>query len=420
MARVMPLSHVRLNSTSNGKIKQKRQIFKNTLLISIGMLTTYSIFVEKNEESLAEDVRPTSLPLYIYSYLPLNALSRLWGQFNSFTLPIYLREPGYRLYSTLFGVNLDEMKDSNLSNYPNLGEFFYRQIKPECRPIDPIALVNSPSDGRILSFGKVKGDEVEQVKGMTYKLNALLGTDNNNDDQSEIVHAIGDDSIFDESFHHHFHTNTSKEITTRSATSSGIAKTEKINIGDQSLHPTTASIYKAAAASNSIAESTNTDLFYAVIYLAPGDYHRFHSPVTWVTTHRRHFTGQLYSVAPYFQRTFQNLFVLNERVALLGYWKYGFFSMTPVGATNVGSIKLNFDKDLNTNVRNKKRNQCIEASYANASSLLSGRPLLKGEEMGGFKLGSTVVLVFEAPKNFEFTVKNGDKVKMGQSLGEII
>ena len=55
-------------------------------------------------------------------------------------------------------------------------------------------------------------------------------------------------------------------------------------------------------------------------------------------------TGDLFSVSPWMAKRLQNLFVLNERVALLGRWKHGFFSMVPVGATNVGSIKIDFDK----------------------------------------------------------------------------
>lgn len=85
-------------------------------------------------------------------------------------------------------------------------------------------------------------------------------------------------------------------------------------------------------------------LFFCVIYLAPGDYHRFHSPTNWVAETRRHFSGELYSVSPWMVKQLQNLFVLNERVVLLGKWRHGFFSMVPVGATNVGSIILNFDK----------------------------------------------------------------------------
>lgn len=195
-----------------------------------------------------------------------------------------------------------------------------------------------------------------------------------------------------------------------------------------------------------------TALYYVVVYLAPGDYHRFHSPTAWVAEKRRHFAGELYSVSPYLQRTLPGLFVLNERVVLLGRWRWGFFSFTPVGATNVGSIVVNFDRELRTNSlttdtaadraaeeaaeRGESYSGFVEATYEAASPILHGHALRRGEEMGGFKLGSTVVLVFEAPKGqrpsldegwmgektkrkggWNWAVEKGQKVKMGQALG---
>lgn len=40
----------------------------------------------------------------VMSTLPLKAISRLWGKFNELTIPYYLRVPGFKLYSFIFGV----------------------------------------------------------------------------------------------------------------------------------------------------------------------------------------------------------------------------------------------------------------------------------------------------------------------------
>lgn len=79
-------------------------------------------------------------------------------------------------------------------------------------------------------------------------------------------------------------------------------------------------------------------------------------------------------------------------------------------------------QELRTNVGSRRGHPLgtyTEAVYTAASPILDGQPLLKAQEMGGFCLGSTVVLVFEAPQDFNFFVKNGQKVKVGEALGEV-
>ncbi|KAI0845547.1 phosphatidylserine decarboxylase [Daldinia vernicosa] len=398
----------------------------------------------------------------VMSTLPLKALSRLWGKFNELTIPYYLRVPGFKLYSFIFGVNLDEVSEPDLRTYPNLSAFFYRTLKPGVRPLDPNpnALL-SPADGRVLQFGKIEGNDIEQVKGMTYTVDALLGKHtptpslsgegNEIPDQSPTPKR-GDESLVssDEEF-----ARVNGISYTLPNLLSGPDKAHESpskKLGDQAATPSSPGAVSEVRADLALGEKpwyallspeNRTALYYAVVYLAPGDYHRFHSPANWVVERRRHFAGELYSVSPYLQRTLPGLFTLNERVVLLGRWRWGFFSFVPVGATNVGSITINFDRELRTNslltdtaaeraaeeaaARGEPYAGFAEASYAAASSVLGGYALRRGEEMGGFKLGSTIVLVFEAPvagnpgakRGFAWAVEKGQKVKVGQALGYV-
>ncbi|KAF5339360.1 hypothetical protein D9611_009785 [Ephemerocybe angulata] len=385
--------------------------------------------------------------------LPLRNMSRLWGYVNSLELPVWFRPYGYRLYACAFGCNLDEI-ENDLASYPSLGAFFYRRLKPGLRQPENAALV-SPADGTVLHLGVVKGNQVEQVKGITYHLDALLGVERPGTPVSEAQHNRDLSIVDDQEFANVNGIEYSLEQLIGGSSSSGTATPASSSPTETDAllaHPPPRKYGERVDASvvdpahNTVAHDAKVahemgvrpsmerkasigarnirpghSLFFTVIYLAPGDYHRFHSPTAWVVEKRRHFIGELYSVSPWMAKRLENLFVLNERVALLGRWKYGFFGMVPVGATNVGSIKIHFDQALRTNVRGRPPpvGSFSEAVYTSASPILRGQPLTPGEEMGGFCLGSTIVLVFEAPSDFEFAVQNGQKVKVGQKLGDV-
>jgi phosphatidylserine decarboxylase len=389
------------------------------------------------------------------------------------------------LFTRLTYDSLSEVSDPDLHNYPNLAKFFYRTLKPGARPLDPNPnAILSPADGKVIQFGKIEHGEVEQVKGVTYSLDALLGSSaptpshsGTSTPTSNIASSANSPQPSSERDRH------GDEETIRSdeefAQVNGISytlpnlfsggqdkksKKKSSQPTDQSTKPKSSSEAEVRA-DLALAESerpwwaprsakTPTQLYYCVIYLAPGDYHRFHSPVSWVVTSRRHFAGELYSVSPYLQKTLPGLFTLNERVVLLGRWRWGFFSYTPVGATNVGSIVVNFDKELRTNSlltdtaadraaedaasKGEPYSGFSEATYENASSILGGHALKRGEEMGGFQLGSTIVLVFEAPKSrrtssfdqgymdekreggWQWRIETGQKVKVGEAIGEVM
>nr|KAF6312085.1 phosphatidylserine decarboxylase [Pipistrellus kuhlii] len=124
------------------------------------------------------------------------------------------------------------------------------------------------------------------------------------------------------------------------------------------------------------------------------------------------------SVNPGMARWIKELFCHNERVVLTGDWKHGFFSLTAVGATNVGSIRIYFDRDLHTNSPRYSKGSYNDFSFVTQANR-EGIPMRKGEHLGEFNLGSTIVLIFEAPKDFDFKLKAGQKIRFGEALGSL-
>nr|XP_022919819.1 phosphatidylserine decarboxylase proenzyme, mitochondrial [Onthophagus taurus] len=287
-----------------------------------------------------------------YCVLPLRMVSRWWGWLADKHMPEFVRPYIYGLYANTFGVNLSEAANDDLKSYKTLSDFFSRPLKDGVRTIDKNSFLVSPCDGTVLHLGTVHTNHVEQVKGVTYSLENFLGENT-------------------------WNKNNKKED------------------------------YRASLLHK---QEENHTLYQCVIYLAPGDYHRFHSPTDWKPSHRRHFHGELLSVNPLIAQWLPGLFCLNERAVYLGESQHGFFSFTAVGATNVGSIKVNFDKSLQTN--RPKSTQLTKDKF-----LGSNLSLKKGDPVGEFRMGSTIVLVFEAPPNFKFNIKCGQKVKMGQGIG---
>ncbi|CAG8611588.1 1842_t:CDS:2 [Funneliformis caledonium] len=392
---------------------------------------------KEQDSSIEIESRPVVIgpwQVYLIDSLPLRAFSRLWGRINNeYELPVFLREPCYKFYSWLFKCNLEEIENTDLKSYPNLGSFFYRSLKADVRPIEDAALV-SPADGKVLSFGLVKEGKVEQVKGATYSLDALIGRkEEKRVMSSENHHAeiASSTHIADEKEFANLNGITYSLDTLLGDDTDNALKQESSVGEDASIQSEENDIKKELIVAKNVISYTfghpsghklreGNTLHYCVIYLAPGDYHRFHSPTSWVVETRRHFAGELFSVSPYMVNMLPDLFVLNERVALLGRWRCGFFSMIPIGATNVGSIRINFDKALRTNRREDLPvGTYTEVSYKKASKLLGGQPLRAGDEMGGFCLGSTIALVFEAPSDFKFCVETGQKIKYGQKVGEV-
>ncbi|KAL6181293.1 hypothetical protein ACLB2K_047948 [Fragaria x ananassa] len=353
---------------------------------------------EAYEKGIEFEFQPDAKSAFL-RLLPLRSISRCWGVLTSVEIPVSLRSRVYGAWARAFHSNLEEAA-LPLEEYATLRDFFVRTLKEGSRPIDPDPqCLVSPVDGTVLRFGEIKGAGamIEQVKGFSYSVFSLLGA-------TSFLPTIAKGDMQDES-----------------------SKPENVS-GEKSRKSWWSISFASPKVWNPYSSRPMKGLFYCVIYLKPGDYHRVHAPADWNILARRHFSGRLYPVNERATRTIRNLYVENERVVLEGLWQEGFMALAAVGATNIGSIELSIEPELQTNQAKKKllHSERPEERLYEPDGV--GRTLKKGDEVAAFNMGSTVVLVFQAPisrspengessSDFKFLVRRGDRVRVGEALG---
>ena len=140
------------------------------------------------------------------------------------------------------------------------------------------------------------------------------------------------------------------------------------------------------------------------IYLAPKDYHRVHMPYEGSLKNIHHIPGKRFSVNPLTVTHIKNLFCENERVAVYFDSPIGQFALIFVGALVVGSIHTKWSGAENNHTKDIK-----EWSYESKS-------LNKGDEVGYFTIGSTIILLTEHEMPIHETALLGKAIQFGQPL----
>ena len=149
---------------------------------------------------------------------------------------------------------------------------------------------------------------------------------------------------------------------------------------------------------------------FATIYLSPKDYHRIHMPCDGQLTRMIYVPGELFSVNPTTARGVPGLFARNERVVCLFDSPQGAFALILVGATIVGSMATPWAGVINPPRSAEVREWVYPAGQVS---------LKKGDEMGRFLLGSTVVMLFpKGPLQFNPDWVAGRGVRLGEAMGD--
>jgi phosphatidylserine decarboxylase len=277
-------------------------------------------------------VQQEDLNFLLTNQIPRRLATRLMGWFSRIEQPLVCR---FSLGIWRFFSDLD-LGDAKETRFRSMHHCFTRQLRQGARPIemDPEVLA-SPCDGIVGASGMIEGNEILQIKGLSYSLDDLLG---------DKQHAA--------TFHY----------------------------GS-----------------------------YVTLRLKSSMYHRFHAPYDCHVSSVTHFPGDMWNVNPVALKRIERLFCKNERAMIRTTLAGSGYAVTlvPVAAILVAGIQLRFlDMPFNRGARDRRTFPCTASFH-------------KGEEMGWFEHGSTIIVL--APDGFSLcdSVREGALIRVGQALMRI-
>jgi phosphatidylserine decarboxylase len=270
----------------------------------------------------------------ITKFLPRNHLSYFVGKLVHWRGPRAWAQLTIELFAKFYNINLQEA-ELPVGEYPSLGDFFVRKLKPGLRPVAGATVVH-PADSQISQNGPITAGKLIQAKGREYFVRELLA--------------------------------------------------------------------------NSEAQIKYENGYFITYYLCPTDYHRVHSPVDGMIQRVTHIPGELWPVNKWSVENIHDLFSVNERIVVELATEVGPVAVIFVGATNVGKIELSFDPSFVGNQMTLSKNRVVE--YRTPIEIK------KGEELGLFRMGSTIVMVYgeDFVNRFRGNLNLGPYVKYGQAL----
>lgn len=250
-----------------------------------------------------------------------------------------------------YQVDLSEAQREKVEEYKHFNDFFTRSLKPGARVIAKSAIV-CPVDGAVSQVGNINNTQIVQAKNHNYSVTQLLA---NNEKAGKF-----------------------------------------------------------------------TNGFFTTIYLSPKDYHRIHMPCDGKLIAMDYISGDLFSVNQKTVQSVDGLFARNERLVCYFETEFGIFGFVLVGAIFVGSIQTMWHGEITPPYKAKLNNVTVSVlmklmpfrcnkqiqhfDYTNQNIQLK-----KGEEMGRFNMGSTVILLMTNQIN-KLNLKKGETVRIGQAL----